>query len=100
MLVEPAGFPPSSEAPAKGRGAFNKHHRTVAEFAYGSLTRPSPSPPMPASIPVGLAARESQPDLSDFAATLDEMADLGLDHVEIPAFTYDLVLAGRPMTAR
>lgn len=100
MLVEPAEFPPSSEARAKGRNAFKKYHRTVTEFAYGSLTRPSQSLPMPASISVGLAARESQPDLSDFAATLDEMAGLGLDHVEIPAFTYDLVLAGRPMSAR
>ncbi|MDQ0392293.1 sugar phosphate isomerase/epimerase family protein [Labrys monachus] len=55
---------------------------------------------MSLSIPVGLAAREGQPDLSDFAATLDDMAGLGLGYVEIPAYAYDLVIAGRLLPAR
>jgi sugar phosphate isomerase/epimerase len=52
------------------------------------------------SIPVGLSAREGQPDLSDFAVTLNDMADLGLGYVEIPAYAYDLVIGGRLLPAR
>ena len=55
---------------------------------------------MPSNIPVGLSSRETVPDLSGLAASLDELADLGLGHVELPAYTYDLVLAGRLMAER
>ena len=49
---------------------------------------------------LGLAARDSNPDLSDFARTLDEVGDLGLGHVEIPAYAYDLAVGGRPIATR
>ena len=55
---------------------------------------------MSATVALGLAAREAKPDLSDFARTLDELVGLHLTHVEIPAFNYDLVLAGKPMPSR
>jgi sugar phosphate isomerase/epimerase len=51
-------------------------------------------------VPCGLASREGKPDLSDLAATLDEVADLALDHVELPAYAYDLVIGGRILPAR
>jgi sugar phosphate isomerase/epimerase len=51
-------------------------------------------------IPCGLASREGKPDLSDLASTLDEIADLALDHVELPAYAYDLVIGGRVLPAR
>ena len=52
------------------------------------------------SIALGLTLRNGTPDLSDFANTVEEMMDLGLSHVEIPAYNYDLVLAGKLMEAR
>lgn len=55
---------------------------------------------MPAQPAIGLASREGKPDLSDFAETLDDMADLPISHVEIPAYHYDLVLGGRLMASR
>jgi sugar phosphate isomerase/epimerase len=55
---------------------------------------------MPAHPAVGLASREGKPDLSDFAQTLEEMAGLPISHVEIPAYAYDLVLAGKLMGSR
>jgi len=55
---------------------------------------------MPDQPALGLASREGKPDLSDFAGTLDEMADLPISHVEIPAYAYDLVLAGKPLAGR
>lgn len=55
---------------------------------------------MPAQPAIGLSSREGRPDLSDFAHTLEEMADLPLTHVEISAYCYDLVLAGKPIAAR
>ncbi|MDQ0467464.1 sugar phosphate isomerase/epimerase family protein [Labrys wisconsinensis] len=55
---------------------------------------------MPARIPIGLAAREGQPDLSTLAQGLDELADLGLDMVELPAYAFDLLVGGRPLQGR
>ncbi|MGO4338038.1 sugar phosphate isomerase/epimerase family protein [Labrys sp. KB_33_2] len=55
---------------------------------------------MPTQPAVGLTSREGQPDLSGLAATLDEVTDLGLAFVELPAYHYDLVLAGRPIGSR
>jgi sugar phosphate isomerase/epimerase len=55
---------------------------------------------MPAALPVGLASREGMPDLSTLNQSLDDMADLGLGHVELPAYAFDLVLAGRLMADR
>ncbi len=55
---------------------------------------------MPVHPAVGLASREGKPDLSDFAQTLDEMADLPISHVEIPAYHYDLALAGKLIAQR
>jgi sugar phosphate isomerase/epimerase len=60
----------------------------------------SHSIPWSRSIPCGLASREGRPDLSDLASTLDEVADLALDHVELPAYAYDLVVRGRVLPAR
>lgn len=55
---------------------------------------------MTPAIPLGLTARDGLPDLSDIAATFDELADLALDHVEISAYAYDLVVGGRPLPGR
>src|SRR3954454_21134294 len=52
------------------------------------------------SIPVGLAAREGQSDLSMLVQSLDEVADLGLDIVELPAFAFDLAIGGRLLQGR
>ena len=50
---------------------------------------------MSQSIPCGLASREGKPDLSDLAATFDEIDGLGLDYVEVPTYAYDIVIGGR-----
>jgi sugar phosphate isomerase/epimerase len=55
---------------------------------------------MPVQPPIGLASREGRPDLSDFAQTLEDVADLPIDYVEIPAYAYDLVLGGRLIASR
>lgn len=55
---------------------------------------------MPAPIRLGLSVRAGRPDLSDLAAHLDALADLGLDMVELPAYAFDLVIGGRPLESR
>jgi len=47
-----------------------------------------------------MASREGAADLSTLASSLDEVADLGLGHVELPAYNFDLVLGGRLMAGR
>jgi sugar phosphate isomerase/epimerase len=50
---------------------------------------------MPLSASLGLASRVGRPDLADLPETLDEVDDLGLGHVELPAYAYDLVIGGK-----
>lgn len=55
---------------------------------------------MPQPIPLGLASREGQPDLSQLVPSLDELEDLGLDYVELPAYAFDLVMGARILSGR
>ena len=55
---------------------------------------------MSPALPVGLASREGAADLSTLAHSLDEVADLALGYVELPAYNFDLVLGGRLMAGR
>src|SRR3954452_21572920 len=62
---------------------------------------PAEEAPMLTSQPrVGLASREPAPDLSNLPQTLDELADIGLDMVELPLYAADLVIGGRILQSR
>jgi sugar phosphate isomerase/epimerase len=61
-----------------------------------------PSSEMPMSnVPLlGIAARPPQPDLSDLPNRLDEIEELGVDLVELPAYALDLVINGLVLETR
>ena len=50
---------------------------------------------MSKSTKVGISARIAMPDLSDFAAILDDIESLGVESIELPAYDMDLVVGGR-----
>jgi sugar phosphate isomerase/epimerase len=55
---------------------------------------------MSASSHIGLASREVSPDLAGLVASLEEVKDLELDVVELPAYALDLVIGGRLLENR